>query len=96
MQGVLISQFTYYVYEKSTTVSINVISMWHIWIIPLNIHGETEYFLLKTKTEGVYVIVFKSQGYHLIAGVKGNSCALLDQYKAPLGFVDSNTHKWGS
>ena len=28
-----------------------------------------------------------------IAGVKGNSCVLLGQHGAPLGFVGSNAHK---
>lgn len=73
--------------------SINVISTRHIEIIPLNMHDETGCFLLKTKTGGVYVIISKSQGYRLIAGVKGNSCALLGPHRVPLGFVDSKAHK---
>lgn len=72
--------------------STNVISPRHTEIIPLKMHDETGCFLLTTKT-GVYVIIPKSQGYHLIAGVKGNSCALLGPHRAPLGFVDSNAHK---
>lgn len=51
-------------------------------------HDETGCFLLKSKTGGVYVIVSKSQGHHLIAGMKGNSCALLGQHKTPLSFVE--------
>lgn len=52
-------------------------------MILLNMHDETGCFLLKNKTEGVYVIVSKSQGHHFDCVVRGNSCALLSQHGLP-------------
>lgn len=46
-------------------------------------HDETGCFLLKNRTEGVYVVASKSQGHHFDRAVRGNSCALLGQHGLP-------------
>lgn len=55
---------------------------------------QQDVFRLKPKQK-VYEIVSTSQGHHLIAGVKGNSCVLFGLHRAPLGFMDSKAHKRG-